>query len=101
MRSSGRCVVIESMPRVLQRVTAPEVSSFYERIHRDEGVSIVTDAALVEIATDAVVLADGREIAADILIAGIGVVPDTVLAEHSGLASDNGVLVDERCRTRR
>jgi 3-phenylpropionate/trans-cinnamate dioxygenase ferredoxin reductase component len=91
--------VVESMPRVLQRVTAPEVSAFYQRIHRDEGVDIVTNAALVGITPDAVVLADGREIAADILIAGIGVEPDTRLAEQSGLATDNGVLIDERCRT--
>jgi 3-phenylpropionate/trans-cinnamate dioxygenase ferredoxin reductase subunit len=91
--------VIESMPRVLQRVTAPEVSSFYERIHREEGVDIVTSAALVGITPDAVILADGREIAADILIAGIGVAPDTHLAGQSGLATGNGVLIDEGCRT--
>ena len=91
--------VIESMPRVLQRVTAPEVSAFYERIHRQEAVNIVTGAALVEVAPDIVVLADGREIAADILIAGIGVEPDTRLAEQSGVSVDNGILVDERCRT--
>jgi 3-phenylpropionate/trans-cinnamate dioxygenase ferredoxin reductase subunit len=91
--------VIEAMERVLQRVTAPEVSAFYERVHREEGVVIITGAEVVEATPEAIILKDGREVPADILIAGIGVTPDTVLARDCGLATQDGIIVDECCRT--
>jgi len=91
--------VIEAMERVLQRVTAPEVSAFYERVHREEGVHITTGAHPVEIMPASVFLKDEREIPADILIAGIGVTPDTRLAEAAGLAVEDGILIDDTCRT--
>jgi len=87
------------MERVLQRVTAPEVSAFYERVHREEGVHIMIGAHPVEIMPASVFLKDGREIPADILIAGIGVTPDARLAEAAGLAVEDGILIDDTCRT--
>lgn len=91
--------VIEAMTRVLQRVTAPEVSGFYERVHREEGVAIVTSAEAAEITPRSVILTDGREIPTDILIAGIGVTPHTELARDCGLDIRDGIVIDDFCRT--
>jgi 3-phenylpropionate/trans-cinnamate dioxygenase ferredoxin reductase component len=95
--------VLEALPRVLQRVTAPEVSAFYARVHREEGVDIITDAAVASLqgtgSVEAVKLADGTLIEADLVIIGVGVIPATELAEAAGLEVDNGIIVDEFART--
>jgi 3-phenylpropionate/trans-cinnamate dioxygenase ferredoxin reductase component len=80
-------------------VTAPEVSAFYERVHREEGVAVITGAQVVEVTPRSVILEDGREIEAGILIAGIGVTPDTALAAECGLETRDGIIVDDSCRT--
>jgi 3-phenylpropionate/trans-cinnamate dioxygenase ferredoxin reductase component len=71
--------------------------------HRAAGVELVTGAAIATIRRagegHAIVLADGRRIEADCVIAGIGAAPDVSLAEAAGLAIDNGVAVDGRLRT--
>jgi 3-phenylpropionate/trans-cinnamate dioxygenase ferredoxin reductase subunit len=104
MRKLGMEVtVLEALPRVLQRVTAPEVSAFYTRVHREEGVEIVTDAVVKGLTGDGTVtgveLDDGSQLAADLVIIGVGVIPDTELAETAGLEVDNGIVVDEFART--
>jgi 3-phenylpropionate/trans-cinnamate dioxygenase ferredoxin reductase subunit len=95
--------VLEALPRVLQRVTAPEVSAFYSRVHREEGVNLVTDAAVSALTGEGTVsgvsLGDGTDIDADIVIIGVGVIPNTELAEQAGLGVDNGIVVDEYART--
>lgn len=104
MRKLGMQVtVLEALPRILQRVTAPEVSAFYSRVHSEEGVHIVTDAAVKalegEKSVRAVVLADGSRLETDLVVIGVGVVPNTELARCAGLEVDNGILVDEYART--
>ncbi len=95
--------VLESMPRVLQRVTAPEISAFYTRVHSEEGVRIVTDVQVESLEGDtevkAVVCKDGTRYPADLVVVGIGIIPNVELAEEAGLKVDNGILVDEFCRT--
>ena len=95
--------VLEATERVLERVTAPEVSAFYTRIHNGEGVEIRTHA-LVEAfsgngGVQEVVLADGESIPADLVIVGVGVVPNTELASAAGLSVDNGIVIDDQART--
>ncbi|MFT5481392.1 MAG: 3-phenylpropionate/trans-cinnamate dioxygenase ferredoxin reductase subunit [Halieaceae bacterium] len=104
MRKLGMQVtVLEAMPRVLQRVTAPEVSAFYSRVHGEEGVKIITDAAVQALegngTVTGVALADGTRLEADIVVIGVGVIPNTELAESAGLEVDNGIVVDEFART--
>ncbi len=104
MRKLGMNVtVLEALPRVLQRVTAPEVSAFYSRVHGEQGVNIVTDAAVESLQGEGVVtavkLADGTSLGADLVVIGVGVLPATELAEMAGLAVDNGIVVDEFART--
>lgn len=95
--------VLEALPRVLQRVTAPEVSAFYTRVHGEEGVKIITEAAVESLqgaaSVEAVSLADGTKLKADMVIIGVGVIPATELAEAADLDVDNGIVVDEFART--
>jgi 3-phenylpropionate/trans-cinnamate dioxygenase ferredoxin reductase subunit len=74
------------------------------KLHEAHGVRVLTGSALAGIdAADGracgVTLEDGTHLPADFVIVGIGVVPDTALAEAAGLACDNGVATDEQGRT--
>ena len=97
--------LIEAAPRVLARVAGLEISAFYEQAHRDAGVAIYTGAAVESLAEGApghvghVVLTDGRRFPADFVLAGIGLLPNVELAAAAGLKVDNGIWVDEYCRT--
>jgi 3-phenylpropionate/trans-cinnamate dioxygenase ferredoxin reductase subunit len=98
--------VLEAQARVLARVTAPEVSAFYERVHREAGVHLITQAVVEEIlfAPDGATVCglrcrDGSVIEADAVIAGIGLVPNVELARDAGLDEQDGILVDACCRT--
>ncbi len=96
-------VVLEMADRILQRVTAPELSEFYARIHREEGVKIYTGISVTAICGDGhvekVLCANGVEFAADVVIVGVGVLPNVELAEEAGIEVNNGIIVDEFCRT--
>lgn len=96
-------VVLEMADRILQRVTAPELSEFYTRIHREEGVAIHTSISVRAITGDGraekVVCADGVAFPADLVIIGVGVLPNVELAQEAGIEVDNGIIVDEFCRT--
>jgi 3-phenylpropionate/trans-cinnamate dioxygenase ferredoxin reductase subunit len=104
LRQTGMTVtVLEALPRVLQRVTAPVVSTFYQRLHDEEGLWIVTGALVTSIEgeyqVERVHCADGSEIDADLVIIAVGVLPNTKLAAHAGLEVEDGILVDEFART--
>jgi 3-phenylpropionate/trans-cinnamate dioxygenase ferredoxin reductase subunit len=104
LRALGlKVTVLEATERVLERVTAPEVSAFFDRVHRGEGVSIRTGALVEALSGDGqvreVVLASGESLPADLVIVGIGVEPNTELAAAAGLAVDNGVVIDDQTRT--
>lgn len=95
--------VLEAADRLLQRVTAPEVSDFYLRIHEAEGVRVRTRAAVAALdgvgRVSAVRLADGEELAADVVIVGIGVEPNVELAQAAGITVRDGVVIDANGRT--
>jgi len=95
--------IIESAERILNRVTAPELSTFYTRVHKEEGVRIETSLNITEFVGDKrireVRCLDGSVYPADLVIIGIGVLPNTELAEAAGLKTDNGICVDSNCLT--
>ncbi|MCI5048541.1 MAG: FAD-dependent oxidoreductase [Aquisalinus sp.] len=95
--------VIEAMPRILQRVTAPVMSEFYARVHREEGVTIIEGEAVSAIGEEGGVLtvntAEGSAIEAEIVIVGIGVEPCTELAATAGIDCNNGIIVNEHGAT--
>ncbi len=94
-----KVTVLEGLPRVLARVTIPEVSEFFERVHRDAGVDLRTGAQVAALEGNELIthvqLTDGSRIEADLVVVGIGLIANTELAEAAGLAVDNGILVDE------
>ena len=101
-----RVTVLEAAPRVLARVTAPIVSGFYEKVHREAGVEILTGEQVESFALSQdgqriaeVSCASGRRLSADLVVAGIGLLPNAELAAQCGLAVDNGIVVDAGLRT--
>jgi 3-phenylpropionate/trans-cinnamate dioxygenase ferredoxin reductase component len=86
--------LIEMLPRVLARITASEVSAFYEQVHRSRGVEIRTGVGVHAlqggVLVDTVVLSDGSKLSADVVVVGIGLLPNTELAEAAGLEVSNG-----------
>ena len=95
--------VLEMMERVLQRVTAPVISEFYTRIHEEEGVSIRCGVGVSGFKGNGrvaeVLCSDGSGFAADLVIIGVGILPNTALAEAAGLEVDNGIVVNDRAQT--
>jgi 3-phenylpropionate/trans-cinnamate dioxygenase ferredoxin reductase subunit len=95
--------VIEAGPRLLMRAVPPSVSAIIRAEHERAGVRIETGVAPVAIDASglgaSVSLADGRECAGDLIVIGIGAVPNTGLAADSALAVDNGIAVDEMLTT--
>ena len=94
--------VIEAADRILGRVTAPEMSAYYTRAHRARGVDIRLSTSIVAFEGDETVsgVDCGTEtIPADVVVVGIGIVPDARLAASAGIRCDDGILVDERCAT--
>lgn len=98
-----KVTVLEMADRILQRVTAPVMSDFYRRVHTEEGVDIRESASAANIVKDGDELCvstnDGNDYPCDFVIVGIGVIPNTQLAESAGLAVGNGIEVDEFCQT--
>jgi 3-phenylpropionate/trans-cinnamate dioxygenase ferredoxin reductase subunit len=96
--------VVEMAPRILQRVAAPETSDWFRSLHRAHGVTILEGTGLDRLIGQdgrvvAAHLADGRKIAADFVIVGVGIVPATALAERAGLEIENGIRTDAQGRT--
>jgi 3-phenylpropionate/trans-cinnamate dioxygenase ferredoxin reductase component len=97
-------VVIEAQPRVLSRVAGELLSRFYEAEHRARGVDLRT-SAVVECIEErrgrvcGVRLADGAVLPADLVIVGVGIVPEAAPLLAAGAAGGNGADVDAFCRT--
>ncbi|MGH8560809.1 MAG: NAD(P)/FAD-dependent oxidoreductase, partial [Nevskiales bacterium] len=98
-----KVTVLEGLPRVLARVTVPEVSAFFERAHREAGVELRTGVQVTALEGEPnvthMVLDDGSRVEADFVVVGIGLIPNTELAQEAGLAVDNGIVVDEFTNT--
>ena len=103
-RQAGLEVTILEMAALpLERVLGSAVAQVYADVHRDHGVDLLTRVQVERIdgagRAERVVLADGRAIDCDFVVVGVGVVPNTELAEAAGIVTDNGVAVDERLAT--
>lgn len=99
-----KVIVIEIAPRILARVCDPETSALIHARHRGRGVDIRTGTAVAALRT----LPDGRlaveteagdTIAGDLIVVGAGAVPDDRLAKAAGLEVQDGIIVDDHCRT--
>lgn len=98
-------VVVELLDRVLARVVTRELSEHFQQLHESQGVKILKDSVVESIERPAnsetfeLRLSTGQSFSTDVVLVGIGIEPNVELAEHAGLACDDGILVDEYCRT--
>ena len=95
--------VLEMADRIMNRVVASNVSAYFEHEHRAQGVHIICNARVVRLEgverVERVVCADGSTFDADLLVVGVGAVANMQLAMDAGLKCENGIVVDEHCRT--
>lgn len=95
--------VLEMADRVMSRVVAPQMSAFYGAEHASHGVAIRLSERVERFEgtgrVAAVRCADGSAYPADLVIVGIGILPNVELAAEAGIACDNGITVDQYCRT--
>ncbi len=98
--------VLEMEARILQRVTTPEMSTFYHELHTIRGVHLHTSTVVSGFSGDGRVRAvlagkenDEKAFPADLVLVGIGIVPNVELAHDAGIECDNGIIVDDHCRT--
>jgi 3-phenylpropionate/trans-cinnamate dioxygenase ferredoxin reductase subunit len=93
--------VLEALPQPMVRGLGPELGAVIADMHRDHGVDLRTGVQVDAIEGDErierVCLGDGSTIAADVVVVGVGVVPETAWLVGSGLTIDNGVVCDETC----
>jgi 3-phenylpropionate/trans-cinnamate dioxygenase ferredoxin reductase subunit len=96
--------VVESGPRVLERVTSGVVSDFFHRLHRYAGIDLRLRTAVIEFRgtgqrLTSAVLSDGTEMGCDIAVVGVGMEPNVEVLADAGATCGNGVDVDEFGRT--
>ncbi len=104
-RGAGAAVtVLEAAELPLLRVLGREAAEVFANLHRDHGVDLRTGVQVAEITgaggrADGVRLTDGSRVAADLVVVGVGISPNTQLAVAAGLEVDNGIRVDAGLRT--
>jgi 3-phenylpropionate/trans-cinnamate dioxygenase ferredoxin reductase component len=98
-QAGARVTVVESLDRPLPRVLTEDMSEVFAGLHREQGVEFRFGATVDEIKDNAVVLAGGETVPADVVVAAIGVAPRVTLAQDAHLEVGNGVFVDERLTT--
>ena len=95
--------VVEVADRVMSRVVSPEISDFYQIEHTNRGVKLKLSSGLRALhgkkRVRRVELKNGEEIPADFVVVGVGIMPNTELAEQAGLDVADGIVVDDRCQT--
>lgn len=95
--------VIEMADRVMSRVVSPHVSDFYQLEHTNHGVKLLLSTGLAAFngkrRVKSVETDNDQKIPADFVVVGVGIMPNVELAEAAGLTIDNGIVVDDQCRT--
>jgi 3-phenylpropionate/trans-cinnamate dioxygenase ferredoxin reductase component len=104
-RTLGKTVtVLEVLPRLMSRAVAPVISEFYRELHTAKGAIVVCGATVARILgrggkVESVALGDESQLRADLVVVGVGVVPNMELARDAGLRTGNGIAVDEYLQT--
>jgi 3-phenylpropionate/trans-cinnamate dioxygenase ferredoxin reductase component len=96
-------VLVEPQPTPLASVLGEQIGALVSRLHRAEGVDVRCDVGVAEVRgtdhVEQVVLSDGTELDADLVVVGIGSTPATEWLQDSGVELDNGVVCDDAGRT--
>ena len=100
LRARGLDVHVAAPERVpLERVMGPELGAFVRTLHETQGVTFHLERTARALEPGTVTLSGGERIAADFIVAGVGVQPNAELAANAGLAIDRGIVVDEYLQT--
>ena len=96
--------LVEMADRILQRVAAPETSDFFRTLHKDHGVDICEGVGLDHLTGEdgkvtGAVLSDGSTLSVDFVIVGVGIVPNSTVAETAGLELENGIKTNAMGQT--
>jgi 3-phenylpropionate/trans-cinnamate dioxygenase ferredoxin reductase subunit len=94
--------LLEAAPVPLQRVLGARLGAACARLHTAAGVDLRTDVTVTDVTQrgeEVVVSTSAGQVVGDVVVVGIGITPNDDIARASGLAVDNGILVDEYCRT--
>ncbi|APZ53057.1 NAD(P)/FAD-dependent oxidoreductase [Salipiger abyssi] len=99
-----KVTLVEMADRILQRVAAPETADYFRALHNARGVEIIEGVGLGRLTgseghVTGAELTDGRSLAVDFVIAGVGILPETALAEAAGIGIENGIRTDAMGRT--
>ncbi|MDH6576120.1 FAD-dependent oxidoreductase [Kitasatospora sp. MAP5-34] len=97
--AGAEVTVLEVAELPLLRVLGREVAQVFAELHRAHGVQLRFGVQITELTEQGVRLGDGTLVAADTMVVGVGITPNTALAEAAGLAVDNGIRTDEHLRT--
>lgn len=98
-QAGGEVTIAETAAWPLLGVLGPELAPLFAELHRSHGVDLRLSTSVDRVEGAEVLLSDGTRVRPDLIVAGVGAVPDDGLAAHSGLATDNGILVDARLAT--
>jgi NADPH-dependent 2,4-dienoyl-CoA reductase/sulfur reductase-like enzyme len=99
LTSTGvRVTMVFPEPAINFRLLPRDLADFVTDYYREKGVEVLADETVASVEGTRVTLGSGRVIEADAVVAGLGIVPNTSLAEAAGLPVDNGIVVDERGR---
>jgi 3-phenylpropionate/trans-cinnamate dioxygenase ferredoxin reductase subunit len=103
IQSGMKVTLLEVAERILNRVTVPKLSDFFTRFHEARGAEVRCDTRVTGFEgagrVERVLCEDGP-VEADLVVVGVGILPNVELAQTAGLDCDNGILVDEFCRTK-
>ncbi|WP_249277475.1 NAD(P)/FAD-dependent oxidoreductase [Pandoraea sp. PE-S2R-1] len=104
VKAGTTVTVLEAAPRLLARVAEADLADFFATLHRENGVNVQVGVGVSALEQDAngqvvAVVAGEQRLPADVVVVGIGVLPNAELAQAAGLAVDNGIVVDEFART--
>lgn len=95
--------VLEREPRVLARVTAPEMSDYFQQLHTGEGINLLVDKNVECIEqhgqSNQIICTDGERFDADLIVVGVGIRVNTELAEQLDLTIENGIKVNHACES--
>lgn len=93
--------IVEALPLPLVQALGPEMGEVMARLHRDHGTTLRLGVGVSRFAggerVEELVLSDGSRLAADVVVIGVGVAPETQWLARSGLSLDDGVVCDARC----
>jgi len=106
VEAGAEVIMVEALDTPFGRVLGPEMGAVLADLHRHRGVDLRTGTGVEAVLTDGsngtgritgLRLDDGNELGADLVVVGIGVIPNVEWLEGSGLTLDDGVVCDETC----